>query len=137
MTPALIFNRPASAGKVHGKSIGPVVILPYDAPPHLRAHELKHVRQWWLATILSAFVLAAVSYAVPPLPYHIIGLSIGVYGALYRLAWFRFRIEAAAYAVSAQIAPTEKKRFARALAAEYGTGRSAADATSAIDDRLR
>jgi hypothetical protein len=136
MTPAIVFRRAASAGRVHGKALGPVVILPHDAPPHLVAHELQHVRQWWVAMLASAAVLAAVAHIVPAVPYGVVALSVGVHGALYRLAAFRFRVEAAAYAASARVAPDQIKLFARALASEHGTGRSVADCREEIQSRV-
>jgi len=136
MTPAIVITRKPELAKRPAKAIGPIVFLPADAPPHLKAHELTHVRWWWAVTIPTAAVLAAVAHIVPWVSFWAVAASPIVYAALYRTQWFRYRAELAAYVVAARIAPTEARRFSRALAREYGVSRSEDGCYSDIKARI-
>lgn len=50
----------------------------------LIAHELEHVKQWWMTTLIFAALLGALVYFIQPL-WPIIALAPFMHGALYTL----------------------------------------------------
>lgn len=133
---SLIITRKPGGSK-WGRTRGPVIIVPHDSPLHQMAHEKHHVWQWWVITLVSAGVIAAVASTAPVVSYWACALSVGVMGAaMFVSKEVRFRLEASAYAVSARIAPSEMDRFARALESSYGTGKTFYEARGAIQERM-
>tara|TARA_R110000823_G_scaffold5692_4_gene22446 strand:- start:1476 stop:1919 length:444 start_codon:yes stop_codon:yes gene_type:complete len=134
--PAVIFtNRPKGAT---GQTRAFVVSMPQDFPPKMLVHELHHVRQWGMVTLVAAVLLFALAAVVAPISYYAAFLSVGVHGLLYRFsAEYRFRAEAAAYAASYTGEPTELTDYAAALGSSlYSTGRTATECRGAISARI-
>jgi hypothetical protein len=120
---------------VGGTAQGPIIrIRPkYKDDKGLHQHELEHVKQWWIATIVSAVLLAAgLHYLQEPL-WGAVG-SIGVHGALYKLIpAYRLWCEVQAHKVQLQYSPHALKHFALRIATKYGLKITAEDA----EQRLR
>ena len=128
--PAVIRIRKDSGG--FGYARGPYVSLPVDHSAHQLPHELHHVKQWWMVTLLSAVALYALQYYVAFLPLEVIGLSVGVMGMLTRLSkTFRFATEASAYRVSTKVSPDRIDQFAKMLY-DYNTGRTLEQCRAAL-----
>jgi hypothetical protein len=135
--PALIVWRSPSSPNKWGKAVGPVVILPSDAPAHLKAHELLHVWQWLSVSVL-ALPLVWLYLYIDGLPMQLIGLAFFVDSALRWLCMpYVFRTEAAGYAVSVRHQPDDINRFAVALSSSaYNTGKTAIECKALILARV-
>ena len=130
--PAIVHTRKNGPDR-WARARGPFVSLPYHSSPHQLPHELHHVRQWWAITVISAILLASLHLFVPAVPYHVAGLSVGVFGALYFVSKsFRFWAEVGAYRVSAYVQPKRIGQFAKMLYG-YNTGRTLAQCRKAIE----
>jgi hypothetical protein len=104
-----------------GTAQGPYIrIRPkYKDDKGLLAHELEHVKQWWIATILSAILIAAGLYHFQEPLYGAIG-SIGVHGILYKLIpAYRLWCEVQAHKVQAKYSPHAIALFAKRIATKY------------------
>lgn len=122
MPPAIIRIRKDLGGYGFARMF--YVTLPANTTPHQLPHELVHVKQWWLVTVVFAAVLYVAQMYVTALPMGAMALSIGVHGGLHLLSKsYRFWAEAAAYRVSAKINPDRIEQFARMLYG-YNTGRT-------------
>lgn len=137
MTPAIVIFRKPSPVKKPATAIGPVVFLPADFPPHLKAHELTHVRWWWCVNTIAVALLLLLIFT-SDFPYYAAAvLGLGAYAMLYRfLPEFRFRAEAAAYAQATMIAPAEMRRFTLALSTEYGLDKTRDECRIAIQKAM-
>ena len=106
---------------VGGTAQGPYVrIRPkYRDDKGLHAHEIEHVKQWWVATILSAVLIAAgLRYLQEPL-WGAVG-SVGVHGVLYTLIpAYRLWCEVQAHKVQAKHNPESVALFAQRIATKY------------------
>jgi hypothetical protein len=104
-----------------GTANGPYVrIRPkYKDDKGLHAHEMEHVKQWWVATILSAIVLLALlGHFQEPL-WGAIG-SIGTHGLLYKLIpAYRLWCEVQAHKVQLKHSPHALSHFAKRIATKY------------------
>jgi hypothetical protein len=94
----------------------------------LYQHELMHVKQWSLVTLVSALLIAAV---YPPL----IGLAISVYGMLYMGSRsFRLWMEVQAYKKQLSYYPDNRTiRFTGYIVKHYGLDIS----HQAVEEMLR
>lgn len=127
--PAISFNRETP----WARQIGPFVKIPIPNSDHQLEHELVHVRQWWIITILSALVIYGITYITPNISLFALGLAPGVMGILTGVsAEFRFWSEAQAYSKSVKVSPHRFEEFAKMLYIEYGIGRSLDDCREAI-----
>ena len=134
--PAVIYTRSPSSSNGWGKARGPVVALPSDHHPRQLAHELLHVTQWWVVTVLAALAIYAASVYVTQIPVHAVGLSFGVMSGLsYVSPGFRFRMEAAGYGAAVRVDANSLDRYAVALAQSYGLDVSAAECRELISKR--
>jgi hypothetical protein len=112
-------NLPENVG---GTAQGPYIrIRPkYKDDKGIHAHEMEHVRQWWVLTIFSAFfLLAGAEYLQQPLWIAI--ASVGVHGLLYTLIP-KYRLWCEVQAYKAQQAHYEDDRtpkFAKWIATVY------------------
>jgi hypothetical protein len=69
----------------------------YKDDKGIHAHELEHVKQWWLTTLLFAIMIAAICYRTG-FDYGFVGLSLVAYQLLYGLVpWFKLRCEVECY----------------------------------------
>jgi hypothetical protein len=112
-------NLPEGIG---GQANGPLIrIRPkYKGDRGLIEHELEHVKQWWVATLLSAVLIAAGLYHFNEPLYGAIG-SIGVHGLLYKLIpAYRLWCEVQAHKVQAEYSPQSVGFFAKRIATMYG-----------------
>jgi hypothetical protein len=106
---------------IGGQANGPYVrIRPkYKDDRGLLRHELEHVKQWWIATLLSAALIAAGLYHFNEPLYGAIG-SIGVHGLLYKLIpAYRLWCEVQAHKVQAKHSPHDVALFAQRIATKY------------------
>ena len=135
--PAIIVTRRPGHPNKWGKAMGPIVILPSDAPEHLRAHELLHVWQWLCASVMAMAVVWPYVYLNPEYA-SVLGLPFFLNAALkFTSKAYVFRIEAAAYALSVKYEPLSLDRFARALAGStYSLGKSYDECRAAIQSRV-
>jgi hypothetical protein len=125
-------NLPEGVG---GTAQGPIIrIRPkYKDDKGIHAHELEHVKQWWIATIVSAVLLAAGLYHFQEPLWGAIG-SIGTHGLLYKLIpAYRLWAEVQAHKVQLQYSPTALSHFAKRIATKYDLDITAEEA----ENRLR
>jgi hypothetical protein len=135
MIPHILIYTDSLDEGIGGQANGPVVrIRPkYRDDKGLHAHELEHVKQWWIATILSAALIAAGLYHFQEPLWGAIG-SIGVHGLLYKLVpAYRLWCEVQAHKVQAEYSPQSIAFFAQRIATMYGLNITAEEA----EQRLR
>lgn len=73
--------------------------------------------------MIAAIMLLGLQVIVPQVPLGVVGLSVGVMGALqYTSAWFRLRVEVAGYGASYKVDPENITKFATALSNSYKLG---------------
>jgi hypothetical protein len=114
-------NLPEGVG---GTANGPYVrIRPkYKDDKGLHQHELEHVKQWWIATIVSAVLLAAGLWHFQQPLWQAIA-SVGTHGVLYKfIPAYRLWAEVQAHKVQLDYAPHALKHFAKRIATQYGLG---------------
>lgn len=99
----------------------------YRGVADIEAHELEHVKQWWLATILSTIALGFCAFVA----HRNMGININqlapfalvppnVHGLLYLMSKnYRLRAEVAAYRVSMQHRPDGIDHYAKLIATKY------------------
>jgi hypothetical protein len=111
-------NLPEGVG---GTAQGPIIrIRPkYKDDKGIHAHELEHVKQWWIATIVSAVLLAAgLWHFQQPLLYAF--WSIAVHSMLYKLIpAYRLWAEIDAHRVQLKYSPNGLAHFAKRIATKY------------------
>jgi hypothetical protein len=96
----------------------------YKDDKGIHAHELEHVKQWWITTILAALLIAGGLYftQAAPVQYIYTGLSLAVFQLLYSIIpQFKLRMEVLAY--REQLKHYENDRtalFARFISTKYG-----------------
>jgi hypothetical protein len=103
-------NLPAHVG---GMAQGPYIrIRPkYKDDIGLHRHEEEHVRQWWVATIGSAVVIAGLAYQFQFPMFAAIG-SIGVHGLLYKFVpSYRLWAEVQAHKIQMEHYPDDLSAF--------------------------
>jgi hypothetical protein len=135
MTPHILHYTDNLPEGVGGTAQGPIIrIRPkYKDDKGLHQHELEHVKQWWIATIVSAVLLAAGLYHFQEPLWGAVG-SIGVHGALYKLiSAYRLWCEVQAHKVQLQYSPHALKHFAKRIAEKYDLNITAEEA----EQRLR
>jgi hypothetical protein len=106
---------------IGGCANGPVIriLKKYKGDRGLLCHEMEHVKQWWIATIVSAVLLAAGLYHFQEPLWGAIG-SIGTHGLLYKLIpAYRLWAEVQAHKVQLQYSPTALSHFAKRIATKY------------------
>ena len=97
------------------------VMLKPEADEAIYQHELAHVRQWWLATIINGLLLAFVVAKDPQL-WPLMGLAIAAHGIMYRFKSYRLWAEVRAHRVQLRHGH-DIDRVARSLSNEsYGFG---------------
>ena len=115
--------------KYAGEARGPVILIKpqYKEDKGLHAHEMVHVRQWLVATVVAAMV-GYIAYAAW-LSAHfgldglaLIGLAPAAHGVLYTFVTvYRLHCEVEAYRVQADCYPDDRRpMFARYIAEDYG-----------------
>jgi len=128
--PAIISIRKDTGG--YGLARGPYVTLPADTTPHQLPHELTHVKQWWMLTVICAAALYVAQIYITALPMGAMALSIGVHGGLYALSKrYRFWAEVQAYRASVETSPERADDFAKMLHG-YDTGKTLAQCRAAL-----
>jgi hypothetical protein len=87
----------------------------------IHAHELEHVKQWWLTTILAAAIIGAICYRTG-YSYAYMGLSLVVYQLLYAtIPAVKLHCEVDAYKQQLKhYADDRTARFAKFIAEKYG-----------------
>jgi len=114
-----------------GASRGPLVTIRpgYEDDAGLLAHELLHVRHWWLYSALFSAVIALAGYLADPVDlggvlfplWSLAPAGIGIPPALY-ICWPEWRAaeEIAAYRVQAACYPDDRRpKFASFIAERY------------------
>ena len=99
-----------------------VAIRPkYREDKGIHAHELEHVKQWWLTTILAAVIIGAICYA-NGFSYVYTGLALAVYQILYSLIpLFKLHCEVEAYRQQLKHYTDDRTAlFAKSIAEKYG-----------------
>jgi hypothetical protein len=113
-------NLPEGVG---GAANGPYVrIRPkYKKDKGLLQHELEHVKQWWITTILAALAIAGVCY-YQQAPYWYCLLSLVAFDLLYS-TFQRFKLQCEVWAYREQLKHYEDDRtalFAKFISTKYG-----------------
>jgi hypothetical protein len=121
MIPHILFytdNLPEGFG---GTANGPYIRIhpKYKDDKGLHQHELEHVKQWWIATIVSAVLLAAGLWHFQEPLWGAVG-SIGTHGLLYKLIpAYRLWCEVQAHKVQMQYSPGKEALFGWRIATKY------------------
>jgi hypothetical protein len=69
----------------------------YKDDKGIHAHELEHVKQWWITTILAAVIIGAICYRTG-YSYAYMGFSVSVFQILYSvIPWFKLMCEVECY----------------------------------------
>lgn len=105
-----------------GTANGPYIRIraKYKDDKGLHAHELEHVKQWWIATIVGAVLLAAVLHHYQQPLWGAVG-GISVHGWFYKLVpRYRLWAEVWAHKVQLEHSPHALKFFAQRIATKYG-----------------
>lgn len=103
-----------------------VAIRPkYKDDKGIHAHELEHVKQWWLTTIWAALVIAVVCWWQQA-QYVYVALSLAVYQLLY-MAIPALKLQCEVWAYQAQLRvnaeqgfPDYTSKYAGWIASKYG-----------------
>jgi hypothetical protein len=102
-----------------------VAIRPkYRDDKGIHAHELQHVKQWWITTLLAtALIAAAVWYTkAPTYQYILCGLGLVAFDLLHS-TFQRFKLQLEVWAYKKQIPHYPDDRtamFAKMIATKYG-----------------
>lgn len=107
-----------------------VAIRPkYREDKGIHAHELEHVKQWWLTTLLFAIMIAAICYRTE-YTYAYVGLSLSAYQLLYTLVpWFKLHSELMCYREQMKHYSDDRApMFAKFIATKYNLSITAEEA---------
>ena len=110
-----IFYTDMFMGTANGKAIGPIILIrpKYKDDYGLYQHELEHVKQWAIISL----VFAGLLYFVNPL---LMPLGLGVFGLLYLIPEVRLWSEVAAFKKQAEYYPDDRiPLFAAAISLRY------------------
>jgi hypothetical protein len=134
--PAIIIHRSTTSKSKWGYAYGPFISIPHDAPEHLKAHELMHVKQWLVVSMMSFVTLLGFLHYTG-ITFELLGLCLFVNSALKWLSnKYVFKTEAAAYGTSVKHQPEDLNRFSSALhGSEYNTGRTYKECKQMIEAR--
>ena len=96
----------------------------YKDDKGIHAHELEHVKQWWITTILAALAIAGGLYYTQAAPglYSLVGLSLAVFQVLYSF-FPRFKLKMEVLAYREQLKHYKDDRtalFAKFISTKYG-----------------
>jgi hypothetical protein len=93
----------------------------YREDKGIHAHELEHVKQWWITTILAALAIAGVCY-YQQAPYWYCLLSLVAFDLLYS-TFQRFKLQCEVWAYREQLKHYPDDRtalFAKFISTKYG-----------------
>jgi hypothetical protein len=107
---------------IGGCANGPVIriLKKYKGDRGLLCHELEHVKQWWITTILAAIIIGAICYRTGH-SYIYMALSVSVFQVLYSvIPWFKLQMEVEAYRQQMKhYADDRVPLFAKFIATKY------------------
>jgi len=136
--PAIIFYTDKLPEKTGGCANAFIIRIreKYRSDEGIHQHELFHARNWFVSTIVSLIVIAALSFLFVPQPWTwaTLPLCLFVDSALYLIPRFRQWEEIAAYKVQLQYPPALNNRgeyaplYAGFISENYGLGISREDA---------
>jgi len=96
----------------------------YKDDKGIHAHELEHVKQWWITSIIACALIAAVLwYTKPPLDYYsLVILGLVTFQLLYAgIPQFKLKMEVLAYKKQIPHYPDDRTAlFAGFIAKKYG-----------------
>jgi hypothetical protein len=106
-----------------------VAIRPkYKDDRGIHAHELEHVKQWWITTLIAALLIAGTVYhkQVEPVHYIYTGFALVVFDLLYStIPWVKLQCEVWAYKAQLRVNAEQgfkdhTKLYAGWIATKYG-----------------
>jgi hypothetical protein len=108
----------------------------YKDDAGIHAHELEHVKQWWITTIIATALIAAIVwYTKSPQHYYIYSsLGLVMFQLLYMvIPQFKLRMEVLAYKKQLPHYPDDRtKLFAGFIAKKYGLKITAEEAAELL-----
>lgn len=127
----------------YGHADGVIIQLPEGFTPAMLAHELHHVKQFYVMLMIYMIVGGIMGRVLEWFQYNLSGWAIAILGFIFlqvweRSKWVNWRCETAAYGVSCRVAGKEWiTHYAKKLVSDpaYNLGRSFPDAVAQITKR--